>query len=216
MKLDKFYAVTATEAPHPCEGGDSTIKLDTVSLGILALPSESVNISDALILSEPLIYDAPATTGEVVITRADVSTHQDGSRKCVAYMSLLFSREQPHSVEPAIETDYDTNFDLYTDTGLVGFYDTLGHTNLSITGYLDYHEDEIAALISSAVDKAEAAGVEAVLTEYPKHDSETLMAVSVSGWGDGRFPVLQTLSEDGHMLGLHVDFLVVGEDALVD
>ena len=213
MKLDKFYAVTATEAPFEAAEGLTSVKLETVTLGTLPLPSKRVNISDGLILDAPASFEVPETSAEVVLTIADLSKEQDGSHRRVAYMSLLFSKEAPHALKPAVAIDYDFSLAISVDTGTVAFYDTVEYEKLSIGGYIDYHAEEFTDVIQAVLEEAEGNGGYGTFVKLPEaHGADGLLAVASSGFGDGVYGVTEAVAEDGTILGLHLDFLVVGKE----
>jgi len=205
MNLEDFYV----GADKATELGDESLEVSLLrtELGEISLPSKLVGFSDpAFIGPESLLIETPADKARVVVTEADVSDEQDGSHYRVAYLSLLFSDAKPVEVLPAVARDPQSG-DIFNepnfivDAGLGSFFDA-NLTELDAKGVNRLFDDWC-----DAVD----AGVNqnSTLVTYPEHGADTL-AITSSGWGDGVYPVLQTLGSNGEILGLHLDYLVVG------
>lgn len=205
MNLEDFY-VGADKATK-FNDDDLMVKLIRTELGELSIPSKLVGFADpAFIGSESLLIETPADTARVVVTEADVSDEQDGSDYRVAYLSLLFSDAKPVEVLPAVARDpqsgdafNEPNF--IVDAGLGSFFDA-SLTELDAKDVNRLFDDWCDAL-------DEGVNQNSTLVTYPEHGADTL-AITSSGWGDGVYPVLQTLGTDGELLGLHLDYHVVG------
>jgi len=214
MSLENFYAVTATTAPLQESDGIRDVNLTVHHLGTLPIPSKTVGAADPFILDGYSIFEVPATEAEVYVTVADVTENQNGSHVREAYLSLIFSDAEPVDLKAANAVDKEelTDGDFYgvpVDAGTVSFFDAVAMNN-----YIDHNEYEeqevIADLWMDLMDEEEISPEGTALVAYPTEDSEDLIAIAHSGWGDGFYPVVKTVDADGKLLGLHIDLQVVG------
>ncbi len=214
MSLENFYAVTAKTAPLQESEGTRDVNLTVHRLGTLPIPSKEVGAADPFILDGYSTFAVPATEAEVYVTVADVSEQQNGSHTREAYLSLIFSHEAPSGLEAALavgeddleEGDY---FGVPVDAGTVSFFDAQ-----EMDVYIDTYEFEEQEVIANEwmelMDESELAPEGTALVAYPELGSSSVIAISHSGWGDGYYPVVKTVDENGDLLGLHIDLQVVG------
>lgn len=212
MKLEDFYAVNYAEAPlnvasalYPDEWEERSLKLTVHNLGKLSIPSGKVGVSDPVMYGfELLTFEAPATEAEVVVTFADASYEQDGSDPRVAYLSLLFSSAKAASLAyaPLMEDGATGEDGVGVDSGTVGFFDAE-----AITALL---KDDAHERFEEMQKNGDTPAGTALFSVGVDNGANTL-AFTLAGWGDGGYPILVTLAEDGEVLGLHIDLLVAGK-----
>lgn len=235
MELEDFYAGRASAPMEDGYGEHRSVKLTTQELGTLALPTGVAGVYDPFMLTDYFLgFEVPEKKARVVVTFADVSEDEsekkEGDSEFLreAYFSLIFSDEKPVAVQPAInfhatpkELELGLPAAVAVDAGAVSFFD-----GFSMEQYLqsmtedelqDVSEDWVEALYD---EEPYPAGVH--IYEYapksfvrdPELEAEPANIFMVtSGWGDGVYPVLETVDENGDMLGLHIDLLVVGKDS---
>lgn len=229
MDLSNFYADSPSGPLPEYDGETRQIRLHLRNVGTMSFPSGVVGAADPLCVDDQFLrFEAPAgEDGEdpratVFATLADVSEKQDGSHQRIAYLSLVFSKTEAASVEPAIpvgrdrsELRYGYEFAIPVDAGTVGFFD--GDEILALLNA--FSEDEQEDIRDSWIDRLyeddDAPSCQAEKFEYPLGADELAghgtMAMSSAGWGDGSYPVYRTLDADGKILGYHIDLLVVSD-----
>ncbi len=209
MELKDFYALDHSEGPL-YEGKDKyrSVRLTRTSLGDLAVPEGIVAVADGLILDSPVEIPTPADKGEIWLTVADVSPAQDGSHLRTAYLSMIFSDQFPTAVEPALDTDGDSDFAIPVDAGTVAFYSLAQFNEIEESD--DFDSDEFFDDLLTELEEVEAKGQKGFIRYFHEEGLPGGIALSSSGWGDGAYAVYQTVDSAGNVLGLHVDFGVVG------
>lgn len=224
MDLQHFYA-DADSAPFA--GFDSEpypARLQQRKVGSLDLRSGEVGTADPFITDEHFLrFEVPEHEGSawVFATQADVSVLQDESHQRIAYLSVIFSRDEPADILPAVPVGHERSelseghaFGIGVDAGTVGFFDS--EEMLSYLSAIDedrqeeIREDWIDELYGESETAAEFGRVTFPLSD-DERDGEGVLLLSNSGWGDGFYPVYQTVDAQGKILGYHIDLQVVGE-----
>lgn len=219
MDLSNFY-VGKDRAPLSLVLGDFTLSeanLWPLDLGKMSIPSGAVGVADPLWINNYFLsFDTPKTEGKVVITLADLSQNQDKSHIREAYFSLLFSNETPSKILAAMpngdfeELEEDYSYTVPVDACVLSFFD-----RDSMTKYLDAHgQIEVAEQgVYEWMNKVDHDGEHpagAAVVYYNEGEDRSKLFITHSGWGDGFYPILKTVDSEGNMLGLHVDFQVLG------
>lgn len=217
MELSNFYAGKGS-APLWTTDGYREVATSWRDLGSLALPSGYAGASDPFIIMDDFLrFEAPADHGRVISTIADVSDKQDRSHLREAYLSLIFSDEQPVAIEPAVHSRgsadalADGNFyGIGVDAGAVSFFDA-GSMDQHLTQTSDEDlEDQSEEWIDLLYSDGDELPYGAATPQYSTADGTATIVLTQSGWGDGFYPVLRTVDADGNTLGLHIDLQVVG------
>lgn len=210
MELSSFYAVTKETAPlYVSEDTYREVNLYRYNVGKLNFPERIVGVSDGIILQDPLQFPAPAQEGDLWVTLADVSEAQDRSHLRSAYLSVLFSDEQPSAVVPAVTVNGESDLGIPVDAGSVGFYPP--EALLKLEENPEFDAEEFSEEIIDALFEAEKEPSETLIYDLAQVGGEGFIGVSSSGWGDGFYGVARTLDFNGNTIGYHVDFGVVGE-----
>lgn len=189
--IDNFYALTNGKVPVPYEEIDEA-SVRTLDLGLLSVPSGTLVVGDAAFPE----VEIKIQKGDykVIATIADVSEKQDGTHDRNAYLSLVFSDEDPVRLVNAIDEseEYDS-YGIGIDSGTAGFGDSVELENEEI----DFDEYDIE---------------DGEFGIFKKNDDKAYLIYARSGWGDGGYPVIKTVDKDGNLTGIHIDFYVVGID----
>jgi len=218
--VDNFYALTDGLAPLPeydrntKETSYRDVKVHTLKVGDLYLPTGQLAASDPYVQFEtPLIFDVPAGVYPVYVTVADVSPNQDGSHYREAYLTVKFSDNEsdtvifatPKGKEPVQEGD-STFYGVGVDAGMVGFYDfsVVDKVNSTLSD-----PDDLFDVFEEVLQEDGAATTGVFNLEEPETNGNVIF--SHSGWGDGFYPVVQTIDKEGKLTGYHIDISVVGK-----
>ncbi|KQP57787.1 DUF4241 domain-containing protein [Agreia sp. Leaf283] len=216
MRLSDFFALVPGDAPLVTgAAGELTVH----ELGVLRVPSGTLGAADPFVaLDRPITVRIPPGDHRVAVTIADVSTQRDGSHLREAYLSLVVSNVPTASVEPVPGPDGPPEpgsfFGVAVDAGTVAFFDA-DAVEASMPNDGDSWYDEVFdtgepgswfdIMDSDAPLRAGTANI-----EMPLARSGENVILAHSGWGDGFYPVLQTLDADGRLTGVHIDLQVVG------
>lgn len=218
MELSNFYAARDS-APLYERGSYRDVSLSSRELGTLLFPSGLAGVSDPFIIMDNFLrFEIPTREGRVVSTVADVSVPQDGTHSREAYLSLIFSDEPPAALEPAVHLlgsrDELTDGNFYgipVDAGAVSFFDADSmDRHLALTDP-EAMEEQSEGWIDLLYGEDDELPYGAAIAQYPTGDGDAAIIFTQSGWGDGFYPVLQTLDSRGNLLGLHIDLQVVGK-----
>lgn len=216
MELSNFYAGKTSAPLYQSEGQFTPVALTVIELGELPIPSGEVGASDPFVIMDDFLrFATPAGHGRVQVTVADDSTAQDGSHLREAYLSLLFSDEEPASVLPAIplgrgELAEGNFYGVPVDAGTVSFFDAGSMADWLRAKSGEDIEELTEEWIDLLWDESEHRSGLAT-TSYGTESGEHFLPLVQSGWGDGFYPVLKTVDAQGAVLGLHIDLEVVGE-----
>jgi len=229
MDLSNFYA-DSSAGPLPEYGkGSRLVQLQLRNVGSMSFPSGVVGASDPLCVDDEFLrFEAPAgedgddPRATVFATMADVSEKQDGWHQRIAYLSLVFSKAEAASIEPAIpvgrdssELANDHHFAIPVDAGTVGFFDAEEMRRFLSAFTMDEQEDIRDSWIDALYPDEDSPSCQSQKFEYALSKEESgergTMAMSSAGWGDGYYPVYRTLDAEGKILGYHIDLLVVGD-----
>lgn len=226
MDLSKFYAGEESAPFAGFDEGARQVKLYTKRIGSLDFSSGLVGVSDPFVTDEHFLrFETPEgdQRGEVFATQADVSLLQDDSHHRIAYLSVIFSREEPADILPAVPAGHEDSelseghaFGVPVDAGTVSFFDS--EDMLSYISAIDEDEQEriTQEWINELYGEDESGTYRnTAKVTFPLSDGfdsrvGTLL-LSSSGWGDGFYPVYKTVDARGKVLGFHIDLQVVGE-----
>ncbi|MEV8215455.1 DUF4241 domain-containing protein [Leifsonia sp. NPDC077715] len=217
MDLSELHALSTGLAPLP---DGRRVELSVVELGELNVASGRLGACDPFAyLQDQVVVPVPPGRYPVFVTVADVSQAQDGSHMREAYLSVVLSGAEPASVEAAPKESGrpgDGRFwGVGVDAGTVAFVDADAIPRCMPADVTDWY--------SEVFDTGGADGWFAQMdsdTPYPAGtanivlpratDGENLV-LSHSGWGDGFYPLLQSVSAEGTVTAIHIELLVVGE-----
>ena len=216
MRLSDFFALIPGDAPLVTGAvGELTVH----ELGVLRVPSGTLGAADPFVaLDRPITVRIPPGDHPVAVTIADVSTQRDGSHLREAYLSLIISDAPPATIEPVPGPDGPPEpgsfFGVAVDAGTVAFFDADAvETSMPNDGDTWYDEVFDTGEPGSWFDIMDS---EAPLRpgtaniEMPSAQAGENVILAHSGWGDGLYPLLQTLDADGRLTGVHIDLQVVG------
>lgn len=205
MDLSAFAALTPGPASDP-QGG--TFTLSVHELGVLRLPSGRLEAADPF--TDPgqgQVIEVPAGEYPVSVTVADVSEAQDGSHLREAYLSIVLA----NGAEVSHEAVDDARVSV--DSGTVSFADQDSVERLmpTDTEVLDelFDSDRPDSWFSLMDDPEHLLDGSANITLPGAQRGENLI-LTHSGWGDGFYPLIRGLDEQGEMVALHIDLGVVG------
>ena len=186
-------------------------------LGVLQVPSGRLEASDPCVgLGEGLVIDVPPGAYPVFVTVVDFSDAHDGSDLIEAYLSLVVSDAAPvaevrlftpEGADPAGAEGYGYH-GVSVDSGTVAFADAA-----AIAAYMppadanDWYNDVFAPELLDVPDHFPNGAGNVTM---PLARAGENVILTLSGWGDGLFPLLTTHAADGSFLGVHIDLLVVG------
>lgn len=222
MELDPtcFYALQP-QAPYQRGSREAQISQSTIELGTLRVHSGAVEACDPFFdLGNGARFAAPNGDHQVVVTVADVSGRQDGSHLRESYLSLLFSDAPTAKLAlatPLLEPDEEEHtYSAWVDveTGTVAF------TDRTVLQFMP-GKDQYDTLFDSGepdcwfalMDSPDHIARYVANIPLPLGQAGENLTLSHSGWGDGAYPVLATYAADGSLTGLHIDLLVVNDDA---
>lgn len=219
MDIAELYALTPGPAPLVTGApGDLTVR----DLGIVRVASGTLGIADPFVaLDRPLTLPIAPGDYPVKVTVADVSQEQDGSHLREAYLSVLISSEPAVTVEPIPGPDGPPEegsfFGVPVDAGTVAFFDADAVEASMPPGGDNWYDDVFDtdepnswfAVMDS--DSPHPAGTANIV--MPRATAGENVVLSHSGWGDGFYPVLQTLDAAGRLVAVHIDLQVAGSAA---
>lgn len=221
MELNKFYAGEDKAPFSDFEDTARTVNLRVKRVATLELTSGLVGAADPFCVDERFLsFEAPGR-GTIYATEADVSILQDGSHPRIAYLSLIFSKDEPADILPAVpvgheatELSEDHAFGVPVDAGSVSFFDSKEMqsflNSIDVDRQEELRDEWIDELYADDSPQFTTGRVRFPLSDAPDADAGTL-GVSNSGWGDGFYPVYKTVDAQGKVLGYHIDLQVVGE-----
>lgn len=225
MDLQQFFALRTGEIALP-DGQPAELIVE--ELGALRVPSGRLAICDAIWLECPIIVPIPSGNHAVRLTSAIVPETYDVREKREAYLSVICSEAQSVTVGPAeVEPDSIDWGDVPSDGigGIAGLFTV--PTPMSNVVVVDarairqgmpedpdtWYDTVVAADDTGwfpRMDTEEARTIGALNAELPRAiDHEN--AVIVIARREQHYPVLETRDAEGHLTGIHVDLLVVGE-----
>jgi len=215
MNIEDHYALSSGSAPL-ADGRDGAVTVH--DLGILRVPSGQLGASDPFVfLDESLVIPIPPGDYPVRVTVADVSEEQDGSHLREAYLSVVLSEAESHTVGAAQGVDgpppADEYFGIGVDAGTVGFVDAEAVLRSMPDGATWYDEvfdtgDERGWFAIMDADSPQISGTANIV--MPNAAAGENVVLSHSGWGDGFYSLLETRDIDGNLTGIHIDLQVVG------
>lgn len=219
MRIEDFHALRSGAVRQP----DGTLATLAVrDLGELHVRSGRLAACDPFVqLDSPLITPIPTGTFPVRVTIADVSDEQDGSHLREAFLSVVIAEGMPASIEPAESEASGAPapgkwFGIGVDAGTVAFVDaTVIETGMpedSSTWYEDVFDTGRPDSWFAQMDGNDNCFPGTANIVLPRASNMENLVLSHSGWGDGFYPLAVTRDRDGHMLGVHIDLLVVGPD----
>jgi hypothetical protein len=188
-------------------------------LGILRVPSGTLGAADPFVaLDRPITVRIAPGDYRVAVTVADVSTEQDGSHPREAYLSLILSDAETVAVEsvpgPDGPPEDDSFFGVAVDAGTVAFFDAAAVApsmpNDGDTWYDDVFDTGEPGSWFDIVDSVGPLRAGSANIEMPLASAGENVVLTRSGWGDGFYPVIQTLDAEGRLTGVHIDLQVVG------
>jgi hypothetical protein len=207
--------------PGPALVDEEPATLTVHDLGRLRVPSGRLEASDPFVnLGAGPVVDVPAGDYPVRVTVADVSVEQDGSHLREAYLSVVLAEGEAVAVEAAGRSDEDLAAGDYravgVDAGLVAFADAEAiRTAMPPQGR--WFEDLFASDGDDSwldqLGSAEPHRPGSANIVMPLATAGENVVLTQSGWGDGQYPVVQTLDAAGQVLAVHIDLLVVGAEA---
>jgi len=222
VRLSDFFALVPGDAPLVTGApGELTVR----ELGVLRVPSGTLGAADPFVaLDRPITVSIPPGDHRVAVTIADVSTQRDGSHLREAYLSLIISDAPPASVEsvpgPDGPPEAGSFFGVAVDAGTVAFFDA-DAVEASMPGDGDSWYDDVfdtgePGSWFDIMDSETPLGAGTANIEMPLARAGENVILAHSGWGDGFYPVLQTLDADGRLTGVHIDLQVVGSPPAVE
>lgn len=188
------------------------VNFESRNVGSITVDQNTIYASDLAFVEletddETLGFKIPNGVYQTVVTIADVSEEQDGSHKRTAYISLIRNNNIPMKVKPAQsldENESDTTEDSFwyfpVDAGTGCFY-TLPPENMDIDNYLKVFDIACEFIDTQEYCLIDFNGAE---TSSPK------IFGSSSGWGDGSYPVYVTLNDKDDVIGIHIDYEILG------
>ncbi len=224
MDIENFYATKNGKAPRLAapeivfrNDGSKTVhhhlvNVESLKVGTMEIKQNKVYASDIVFVEfetneEALGFEIPNGSYDAVITLADVSDDQDGFHKRTAYLSLVRNQNIPSSVRPAKslnqgeEVDEDTCWYFSVDAGTGCFY-TEPPEGMDV--------DEYLKIFDIACDYVN--GQEYCLIDFNgQENSDPKIFGSSSGWGDGSYPVFLTFDEEDEIIGIHIDYEILGK-----
>jgi hypothetical protein len=216
VQLSDFFALVPGRAPL-VTGAPGALTVH--ELGILRVPSGALGIADPFVaLDQPITVRIVPGDYPVAVTVADVSSHHDGTHLREAYLSVILSDAATASVEPVPgphgPPEAGSYFGVAVDAGTVAFVDA-DAVDASMPNDADNWYDDIfnSGEPGSWFDILDSdtplrAGTANIMMPLAAAGENVVLAHS--GWGDGFYPVLQTLDVDGRLTGVHIDLQVVG------
>lgn len=215
VQLSDFFALASGSAPL-VTGSPGVLTVH--DLGILRVPSGTLGAADPFVaLDLPLTVQIPPGDYPVAVTIADVSSEQDGSHLREAYLSLILSDAPAASIEPVHGPDgppeNGSYFGVAVDAGTVAFFDAAA-VETSMPGDGDDWYDEVfntgePGSWFDIMDAETPLRPGAANIEMPLATAGENVVLAHSGWGDGVYPVVQTLDAEGRLTGVHIDLQVV-------
>ncbi|MDO5080267.1 DUF4241 domain-containing protein [Buchananella hordeovulneris] len=222
MELDPthFYALQA-RAPYQRGSREAQISQSTIELGTLRIHSGAVEACDPFFdLGNGVRFQAPNGDHRAVVTVADVSGRQDGSHLRESYLSLLFSDAPTARLALATpllgpdEEEHTYSAWVGVETGTVAFTDrTVLQFMPDVNHYDELFDSGQPDSWFALMDNPHHIARYVANIPLPLGQAGENLVLSHSGWGDGVYPVLATYAADGNLTGLHIDLLVVNDDA---
>jgi hypothetical protein len=205
--------------PGPAEADGRPATLTVHDLGVLRVPSGRLEASDPFVcLGEGHVVEIPPGDYPVKVTVADVSGDQDGSHLREAYLSVVLAEGDAADVQPASSPGEDLPDGGYwaigVDAGLVAFADAEAVRTSMPPG--DWYAEVFACDgDQSWLDRLEAGPLRPGWANIamPLATAGENVVLTGSGWGDGQYPVVRTLDAAGRLLAVHIDLLVIGDEA---
>lgn len=205
---------------------ENVIALSTLSCGKLTLPSGQLMVCDpftAMRESGNHYYQVPPGEYEVIVTLADLSpdSAQDHVREAYATLVLDATRTE-HSRQfleltpngkPSFQSLKRGEFFGYgVDAGTACFADAQAiATDMPAedTWYETLFENDSEACWFAQMDDNSLIreGIANIL--LPINNNDNNLILFHSGWGDGEFPIIGGYDEQGKLIAVHTDFLVV-------
>jgi hypothetical protein len=216
VQLSDFFALGPGTAPL-VTGAPGTLTVH--ELGIVRVPSGTLGAADPFVaLDRPIAVQVPPGDHRVAVTVADVSTEQDGSHPREAYLSLIVSEEDTVAVEsvpgPDGPPEDGSFFGVAVDAGTVAFFDApaveASMPNDGDSWYDDLFDTGEPGSWFDIVDAGSPLRAGSANIEMPLASAGENVVLTRSGWGDGFYPVVQTLDAEGRLTGVHIDLQVVG------
>ena len=154
------------------------------------------------------VVPLPVGRHRVLLTVADVSGNLDGSHLVEAYVSVVVAQGDEHHHRPLVprgESVEEGEFvGVPVETGAVALLDADGFERC--VPDLDDWADEIEVVLEDTEPVREGAQ----LLALPEASEGENAAVCRAGWGNGRYPLVGSFTEDDELLAVHLDLEVVG------
>lgn len=215
----------------PVTAGGQRMTLATIDCGALVMPTGRLVACDPFTSLDGATWvQVPPGRHGVVVTLADVSELQDGSHIREAYATLLLG--DPASgvrraivtpvagaagaaVPPEMEAD-GGYWGFGVDTGTACFADA--H---AIATCMPQEADWLAEFFDSGRPDSwfsrmdDPAHIRAGIAniELPGGCGDWNIVLFHSGWGDGLFPLIAEYDAEGALVAMHIDFMVVWDEA---
>lgn len=209
--------------PGPVEVDGRGWSLTVHDLGVLRVPSGRLEACDPFVtMGEAPVVDVPPGDYPVRVTVADVSDEQDGSHLREAYLSVVLADGTAARVEAATRAGEALAEDEFwmvgVDAGTVGFVDADAVRTAMPEGdwYDDLFDNGEPDSWFELMDSAQHLREGAANIVLPLAENGENVVLAHSGWGDGTYPIVRTVSADGRVLAVHIDLLVVGADLVDD
>lgn len=218
----------SAEKVGPIEVGGDRFTLSVVDCGALHLPNGRLAACDPFVGLDGVAnayLDVPTGSFPVSVTLADVSPEQDGSHVREAYLTVRFA-DRPEAKRRILQMTSEGTGDndlppgefygFGVDAGTACFVDAaaavIGMPADALTwdeavfqpddgdGWFDRMDDP---------DHVREGLANIALPQTPDHANIILCH---SGWGDGVYPVIGGYDDDGELVAVHIDFMVVFDD----
>jgi hypothetical protein len=210
------------------EVGDSSYLLHVVDCGMLHLPHGRLVACDPFVSLEPdgmLFVQVPPGSYPVHVTVADVSGVGDGSHMREAYATVVLRPAEevtrriitplPDGAVAPPEMEDDSYYGFGVDSGTACFVDG-GSVADGMPPVKTWHDDVFddgspQSWFSRMDDPGHIREGLANIVLPAARNGENIIIVH-SGWGDGHYPVIGGYDEQGNLVRVHIDFMVVAPD----
>ncbi len=187
-------------------------------LGVLQLPTGLLEASDPFTsLGRGVRVQVPPGAYPVRVTIADVSDEPDGEEDINSYLSIVVADGEVASVRPLLRDDDaaspepvgDKDAWVGVDAGTVAFVD-VGALTTGMPAGVNWYEEIFDTGDPDHPDWFTRLddGDGAALITLPQAGAGENIALAVSGYGDGGYPLLASYDASGSLLGVHLDLQV--------
>lgn len=214
MLISEFFAGTSGRVVT----GSREFDLSVVDLGVLHLPSGRLGAVDPFVaVDRPLVTPVPAGSHPAYVTIADVSEELDGSHLREAYLSIGVRAGATTRVEMVVpegcerSDDPDDYTGVCVDAGTVAFVDAAAVLAGMPDGnwYEDLFDPPDGGGWFSAMDDSNHLRAGCANIPLPLAENSENVVLTHSGWGDGVYPMLKFFDDDGNLMGVHIDLMVL-------